>query len=222
MENTDRRYYELWYRYLKHNKEYRQFLEYMRRKKEPGVTLPSQFGDDPERISHPVIFSWAIFGDIYSYEFDDWWDTYKRDRLKQAIESLNNASVSEWDMTRALDHEMAERFKEGGLFCVLVNTRYPLEVLVKRFSTLVKQKKDRSRKIKLSLNKLECYLKVYEAYELRGDNWNWDCIRNNKDIMRLCRPKDEDIADDRTFWKYLQKARQIVRNAGWGIFPGRF
>ena len=37
MENEGRRYYELWYRYLKHNKEYTQFVEYMRHKKEPGL-----------------------------------------------------------------------------------------------------------------------------------------------------------------------------------------
>ena len=120
-------------------------------------------------------------------------------------------------MTRALDNETAERFKKWGLFCVQVNTRYPLEVLVKRFSTLVKQKKDRSRKIKLSLDKLECYLKVYEAYESRGDNWNWDCIREDKDIQGLC-----GHTDARTHWKHLQKARRIVINAGWGIFPGKF
>ena len=229
-----KRYYRLWREYLKRSDEYKEFCEYMRRKREDSsIPVPEKFKKDGI-YAPPIVPVFLTFHDVYVYGFDEWWEVqgkwlmddrptglyeFSEEFFKKTFDQLINSFEKNEGREPTL-RELRDNFLEFATFNnrvlpVMVSPNTKLETLVKALKEVIRPYRSLRRK-RIVWDELERYLIVYDLKA--GEKLKW------REVIPRAQKATRDRSDRslRAWQRDLQKARAIIRNAERGIFPGHY
>lgn len=70
--------YKLWWEYLKRSDDYKEFCEWMRKKRiNNKIPVPDKFKKDSKGNAPKELINFLTFHDIHAFSFDEWWEIHK-------------------------------------------------------------------------------------------------------------------------------------------------
>lgn len=239
-----RKYYQLYYEYLKRSEDYKRFCRWMREEgKDLNKAVPKQYRKDKHGFVPKIVSVFMMFNDVHVFSFDEWWD-YSEGFQGVADWRYENSMLHYTDTL--LEHELdncinsfrkfegrepsLEEFKQyflqtqknkygaeayrDRLLLFIAPSSLKTEMLVKRFREIISKYK-KGKRTKIAWDELGKYLLVYDLKK-KGLKW--------KEIIKQIEPH-KSIDDDsvrRHFLMYNKKAKQIIANVETGRFPGKY
>jgi hypothetical protein len=208
--NKEKEFYKLWIGYLKQSEAYQTLYKSLSGRL-AEIIASSDFKPPPG-----LALNYALFGNIFAsdFSFEKWW----KNRHKYRASSRANIPVM-------LTNFEQQPTPETNLY-LTIDPTFPDNDIVKEVKRLLKEKRKRPfvqkiiewKKMEqglpsqtyLRLDELKRYLEIYKLFK-SGMSY--------KKIME----KYEHIGYElRTCQRDIQNAKQIIRNAEWGVFPGKF
>lgn len=208
--------------------------------------------EDERNGNHPFTALYLTFFDVHARTFEKWWEKYQEENIKNTADLIKKMSVQVYDrnslkhninwcissfiMSKKREptiYEFRDYFLAymtefpgpmtsgpGGEFLIRVNADYNMTILKERFQVLLKEHNKRDREDKIQ-EKLWAYLDVYDLKQQQKPKLKWVEIRDKVDQKRKLSIKTDD-REAGNVKKYFPKAKQIIKNAEKGIFPGKF
>lgn len=194
METTEieKKYYRLWIDYLKQSSDYKDFCQWMvKKRKNPNLPIPEKFHKAKNGSAPKEIFNFLTFGNIHDpkFSFNKWWQGHKKklnytklhkspsaiedftEHIGGYIKSAIDSFKSHFQREPSLQ-ELKEWLTEHLMKKVFANSLYLMvditdDTVIEQFKRLVKKKKEdpHIRRHYLTLIKNRQPIINYEVFE---------------------------------------------------------
>jgi hypothetical protein len=237
---NERMYFQLWWEYLKLNDDYRELCDWARHFDFPEIcgwvkytglfpednlldqicsyyrSLPDKFKVDGQGNFSPILRGLAYFGDVYKSSFSKWWKD--RENYK-AIKTYDGKDFSRelkdpFKLCLAVDLTTDESAENLGLqVCRAISCRKKQVTKLLKWWNVWQQPTHPIR-----TDQLDLYLRVFKLYK-KG----FPIEQIIKELGPSKDQEDPSIKDvQRIYYRYIEKARRIIKSAGEGRFPGKY
>ena len=240
--------YALWYEYLKRSKDYKEFCEWMRKKrKNRNTPVPEKYHKNKHGGAHPFVFTFLRFHNVHKNSFKEWYKYHEEIRRNiresgtpKGIE--NYSDFVGYDINRCVDSFKRREGREptiqelkNSLANLMKKEKYALWLMVspagrktkeltRQFAEIIKKHKDET-----PLRELQ-FKRNLEPTSKRKMNE----IKTYLEVydLRLTGSKWMSITakifgkytkyKQREILRFHSKAKKIIRNAERGVFPGKY
>lgn len=230
--------YKLWVEYLKRSEDYKTVCQYVAQNKGQLSLAPLPDGlKGKERL----VTTYLFFGDVYTKALDDiifsiemWKEIFSTDsspimdysdlvesEIDRIVRIFKKSNKREPNINELKNVFSLSLKKSGAIYLKVEISVATREQLEKRFSKILTEQKKQLKKIPslsppgTSLEELELFLRVFDY---RKERLDWDKILSIEPHSKKANFENTK----RTFKRYLQYAKRIIKNVEKGIFPGEY
>lgn len=250
--------YRLWIEYLKRSDDYREFSEWVvKRRKNKKLSPPDMFKRDPKTGNPPKeILNYVVFGPIHDprWTFEEWWADHKKgltyrqahstprpveDYLKfignaidSCIESFERKKGKKPTLQEFKNYFLRRLNDERYFSFLMINNSKSEEAIEAEFKKIRREwKKDPQIKWfkfqakmrylpstnYVRMDELRRHLSIYDKKK-EGLGVN-EIIKTDEYYKER---KERDDVARRLVYMDIAKAKKIIRNTEFGIFPGKY